>query len=146
MISNRRPGPLFCLLFPVEPRSFPGRRGVKIGLRAIHVLFTGVLAGAFVFAVAESARGFWFHGALLSGAALLLLDLHESAAFLCQVRGLVVTVKLTLLALLPWFGAGQPWVLGGLVILSVLFSHAPGSVRYRVLILKGRIQGASSSG
>jgi len=76
----------------------------------------------------------------------VLLDLHESAAFLLQVRGLVVIVKLVLLALLPRFGGATGWVLAAIVVLSVASSHAPGSVRYRLLAGGDRFAGGRSKG
>ena len=41
------------LLFPDEPRSFPGRRSLRTGLRAAHIFTSGVLVGGHVFDVAR---------------------------------------------------------------------------------------------
>lgn len=125
---------LKALLFPDPPRGFAGRRAVKIVLRAGHVLCAGVYLGAFVFEVDPGARQPWFWALLASAGLLLLLDLHETAAFALETRGLVVLGKVVLLALLPWFGAAQVWVLAGLVLVSVVSSHAPASVRHRVVV------------
>jgi hypothetical protein len=125
---------LKTLLFPDPPRGFTGRRAVKIVLRAGHVLCAGVYLGAFVFGVEPAARQPWFWALLASACLLLLLDLHETAAFVLETRGLVVLGKIVLLGLLPWFGAAQVWVLAGLVLVSVLSSHAPASVRHRVVV------------
>lgn len=141
----RRTG-LGRLLFPEEHRSFPGRREVKILLRAVHVLLAGLFTGAVVFRLEEPQTAVWFHAALTSGIALLLIDLHESAAFLCQVRGLVVIVKLALLACLPLFGEGQGWVLAFVVLASVYFSHASSKVRYFLVFGRGKIEGSETSG
>ena len=121
-------------LFPDPPRGFAGRRAIKIVLRAGHVICAGIYLGAFVFGVEAASRQPWFWALLASGGLLLLLDLHETAAFLLETRGLVVLGKIALLALLPCFGAAQAWVLGGLVLVSVLSSHAPASVRHRVVV------------
>ena len=125
---------LKTLLFPDPPRGFAGRRATKIVLRGAHVLCAGIYLGAFVFGVEPAARESWFWALLVTGGLLLLLDLHETAAFLLETRGLVVLGKIVLLALLPWFDAAQAWVLGGLVLLSVLSSHAPAAVRHRVVV------------
>jgi len=130
-------------LFPEPPREFPGRRFLKIVLRAIHVLFAGVLVGAYAFSV--ESRGTWLAGTIASGVLLLLLDLHESGAFLLQVRGLVVVLKIGLVAALPWLDPWQPWALGFLVVLSVLSSHAPARIRYRVVV-GSRVRGAETRG
>jgi hypothetical protein len=138
---------LGTLLFPPQPRHFPGRRAVKVGLRAAHVLSVAGLVGAFVFHVEEVRRDPWLHASLATGALVLLIDLHESAAFLLQVRGVVVLIKLALLAALPALGANaQVWVLSGLVVVSVVFSHAPSEVRHRLLVGAGRIRGGQSRG
>ena len=147
LCRSRAKNRLVPLLFPAEPRSFPGRRGVKIVLRAAHVFCAGVLVGAFVLGATAELRTAWLWAAIGSGCLVLLLDLHESAAFLFQVRGLVVAVKLTLLAALPLFqDEHQPWVLGLLVVISVLSSHAPSRVRYHVLVFRDKVQAGSSKG
>jgi len=137
---------LEALLFPDPPRDLPGRRGLKIGLRAAHVLCVAGLAGAYLFEVPPSQSGPWLRAALASGLALLLLDLHESAVFVLQVRGLVVATKLALLAALPAFGSGAKWVLAALLVVSVVSSHAPGRVRYRLWWGKGRFRATDSKG
>ena len=133
-------------LFPDPPRQFRGRRALKVLLRAAHVLCAGLLVGCYLFDAETAQRITWLVSAIVSGLILLALDLHESAAFLLQLRGLVVLVKLGVLATLPLYGAGAPWVLGALVVLSVLSSHASSKVRYRVLVGSGRIKGAETSG
>ena len=119
---------------------------MKVGLRAAHVLCAAGLLGAVLFEVEEVRRDPWLHAALATGALVLAIDLHESGAFLLQVRGVVVLVKLGLLATLPALGAAQAWVLAGLLLLSVVFSHAPSEVRHRMLVAGGRIQGGQSRG
>jgi hypothetical protein len=137
---------LAALLFPAEPRSFPGRRGLKILLRAAHVLFAGVLVGSYVFDVEAGQRGPWFLATIGSGSLLLLLDLLESAVFLLQVRGLVVMAKIALLAGLPLFAGREAWVLGWIVLISVLSSHAPARIRYAVMLGGGKVQPSRSKG
>jgi hypothetical protein len=132
------------LLFPDPPRTFPGRRLVKIGLRAVHVLCAALCLGAYAFET--DARLPWLLAAIATGAAILLLDLHESAAFLLQVRGAILVAKLAALALLPSLGEARPWALGGILLVSVVSSHAPSKVRYHVLFGRGRIEGARTPG
>ena len=133
-------------LFPDPPRDFPGRRGVKVGLRALHLCAAALLLGSYAFSAPDSAREAWLLATLGTGCALLALDLHESAAFLLQVRGAVVIGKLACLAALPHLGAAQAPVLGGLMIVSALSSHAPSRVRYRVLFGRGRVCPATTKG
>ena len=139
-------GELATLLFPDTPRDFPGRRGCKIGARAVHVLCAGILVGSYVFDVDGAARDTWFLFTVVTGCALLAIDLHESAAFLAQVRGLGVLAKLGVLAAFPWLGVAQVWVLAALVVGSVVISHAPGRVRYFVVVGRGKLAAAHSKG
>ena len=139
-------GPFASLLIPDEPRRWPGQRTAKIVLRALHVLCTGIYCGAYVFAIDPELRQPWFFAALLSGLFILLADLYESGAFLFQVRGLVVLSKLVVLALIPTFGPAAPWVLGVVVMVSVISSHAPSGFRYFLLWGRGRIHGSECKG
>lgn len=146
LCRSRAKNRLVPLLFPAEPRSFPGRRGVKIVLRAAHVFCAGVLVGAFVLGATAELRTAWLWAAIGSGCLVLLLDLHESAAFLLQVRGLVVMGKIALLALFPWVGDAQVWLLGFLLVGSVISSHAPSTVRHRQVWGSKAIRGSESKG
>jgi hypothetical protein len=114
---------------------------VKIALRGAHVLCASLCLGAYAFDA--PGRGAWLGAALLTGLLLLALDLHESAAFLLEVRGLVVLGKLLALAFLP---QGGVYVLGAIVLVSVVSSHAPGSIRHRIVLGRGRIRAAQTQG
>jgi hypothetical protein len=137
---------LSSLLFPAQPREFPGRRALKILLRAVHVLSAGILTGLYIFEAGDVLRDGWLMGAIGSGALLLLLDLHESGAFLLQVRGLVVVGKIAVLAMLPMMDAQAGRMLAALVVASVLSSHAPATVRYFVPFGGNRLGGAKTKG
>ena len=134
------------LCFPPEPRGLPGRRAIKILLRAIHVPCAGILAAAYLFDAGDSARTVWMVGTVVSGLLILLLDLHQTGVFLLQIRGQVVLVKIVLLAMLPFFEAYRAPLLVGLVAISVLSSHAPSGIRYHVIFGGNRFKGASSKG
>jgi len=129
--------------FPPEPRDFPGRRALKILLRGVHVLCAGILVGAYLF---ETGQHTWLWAAIVTGSLLLLLDLHESASFLLQVRGIFLVFKLGVLSALPHCGEYKAWVLGFLVVMSVVSSHAPGSIRHRMVLGASRITGSRSHG
>lgn len=130
-----------AVLFPDPPRTFPGRRLVKILLRGAHVVCAAFCLGAYAFALPERVP--WLVAAIVSGSLIVLLDLHESAAFLLEVRGFVVLAKVLSLAFLPACGA---WLLAAVVFVSVVSSHAPSSVRHRVLLGRGRVRAAVTRG
>jgi len=134
------------VLFPDPPRDFRGRRKVKMVRRAAHVLCAGVLVGAYVFAVGPAQRETWLIATISSGALLLALDLHETAAFLLQVRGLFLMAKISVVIALPWLGGSAAWVLATVLGLSVISSHAPSRVRYRFWVAAGRVRGSTSKG
>ena len=131
------------LLFPDEPRDFRGRRALKILLRGVHVLCAGVLLGAYVF---DAGAGPWLWATIGTGTLILLLDLHETAAFVLQVRGLIVVTKIALVAALPWFRGSETLLLGVLLVGSVMSSHAPAKFRHRQIFGRGRVRGATSAG
>jgi len=132
-------------LFPDSPREFPGRRAIKIGLRAIHVLCTGVLTGSYLLDAAPELRETWFLAAIASGVILLLFDLTETSAFLLQVRGFVVVTKIVLVSTLAYWTPHEGLVLAGIVLVSVVFSHAPSKVRY-FMPFGSKIPGSQSRG
>jgi hypothetical protein len=129
-----------AILFPDPPRSFRGRRLLKIGLRGVHVVCAAFCVGAYAFDAA--ARLPWLAATIVTGLAILALDLHESASFLLQARGVIVVLKLVALSFLP---AGGAWLLAAIVLVSVISSHAPSSVRHRVLFAR-RVRAAATHG
>lgn len=136
-------GALARLLFPDPPRGFRCKRALEISLRSLHVLSAGLLVGAFAFG---GDAGPWLAATVATGLSIVALDCYESAAFLLQVRGALVLVKVAALVLLPLFHPHEAWVLGGLVLVSVLSSHAPGKVRYFLLVGRGGLVSAGTSG
>jgi hypothetical protein len=133
-------------LFPSEPRAFKRRRETKIALRAVHVLCAGVLTGAYLLGAEHAVRMGWLWATIATGSAILLVDLHETAVFLVQTRGFVVMGKIVTLALLPHLGEAAGYALAVLVLVSVVVSHAPGAVRYRIWIARDRLTGSETKG
>ena len=134
------------ILFPDRPRRFRGQRTIKILLRAAHVLCVALLLGAWAFPATAADRAAALAWTAGSGGCLLLLDLHATAAFLVQVRGLVLLGKLAGLGVLPFLDRGQLALLGVLLVVSVVSSHAPARLRYQVVFGRGRIRGAETPG
>jgi hypothetical protein len=109
-------------------------------------LAAGVFTGSRIFEIQPELQAPWLAATLTSGCLLLALDLHESAAFLAQVRGFVVLAKLVAILLILSSGANHGWACALLIAVSVVFSHAPARVRYFVLIGQGRIRASTSRG
>ena len=137
-------------LFPDPPRELPGQRGIKIALRAVHVLCAGVLTATYLLDLGAepepiaAAREAWFSATIASGGAILALDLYQSAAFLLQVRGAVLLAKLACVASLGALGDAAGYALAGVVLVSVVSSHAPSRWRYKVLV--PGVRGSRSAG
>ncbi len=138
--------PLARLIFPETPRRLPGHRAIKIVLRAVHTLCAGVLVGAYLLDAAAADQSWWLVATVLTGCAMLALDLVESGAFLLQVRGAVLLLKITLVVGLGYYGEAAGPILAGLFAVAVVSSHAPSKVRYFVLVGGDRITGATSKG
>lgn len=106
----------------------PLSRWLGIALRGAH-LTTVIFLGA------SLLTGTAGHGAiaavLLSGAILFLLDLWIYPGHLHEIAGISVLIKLLLIATMaidPALRLPMFWLV---IFWSVLFSHAPASVRHR---------------
>ena len=137
---------LQSLLAPGEGTSLEGwQRGLKISLRAAHVLGAGVFAGGVVFGIDSDQLEPWLQLLVIAGVLVLALDVIESPAFLIQTKGVVVLAKLAILAGIVVSGEAE-WLLAPILFVSVVSSHAPSAVRHRVLVFGDRVRGSSSNG
>lgn len=121
------------------------QRGLKISLRAAHVLGAGVFTGGLVFGVSSEEMEGWLLLLVVAGVLVLALDVMESPAFLIQTKGVVVVAKLAILGGIVWSGEGE-WLLAPILFVSVVSSHASSGVRHRVLVFGDRVRGSRSNG
>ena len=126
-------------LFPDPPRDFPGRRGVRMGLRALHVLGAGTLLAGHIFDLPRETLLPWLVAGVATGAVLLATDLHASLAFACEVRGLLVLIKIVLVAVVPFVWDVRVGFLVAALGIGVVGSHMSGRVRHRLLWMRGRV-------
>ncbi|MBK6975143.1 MAG: hypothetical protein IPH26_20130 [Sterolibacteriaceae bacterium] len=68
-----------------------------------------------------------------SGCAMVGLDLWSNPAYLRQVAGLWMAIKLALVAWLAFDAARAAWLFWLVLVLSVLAAHAPARFRHRDL-------------
>ncbi|WP_426415621.1 hypothetical protein [Aestuariirhabdus sp. LZHN29] len=115
--------------FPPTSRSFAGKRWIMIGLRTLHIL--GVAgAGAGFLLEGRTPDSFYLHLLLITGALMALIEVWSHGVWLLQLKGLSVTLKLGLIAaMLNWPAHTTPLFIA-ILILSGVFAHAPGYVRY----------------
>lgn len=117
------------LLWPEKARSFTGERWVNIALRSVHLVGVSGIGGGFLFDLAPGAwLPFWYL-TLGSGLGLAGLYLWGTCAWLVQVKGLAVMLKLVLLAAALRLPAWRAELFVLTILISGVVAHAPGAVR-----------------
>lgn len=126
-------GSLKSVLLPEPPRRIPGRRAVSVALRSGHLAALTGLLGGHVFAVDEGRLGPWLAATVLTGAAMMALELTGSLAWFVTGQGVSVLLKLAVLATVPVFWDQRVPILLGTVVLAAITSHMPARYRHRPL-------------
>lgn len=114
-------------------RDFPGRGGLINLLRAAHLV--GVVGiGHTLLSDLPLAEAHGYATLLVgAGMGIMALDRWSNPDYFRQVNGLAVLFKLVLVLALAYavaFGVEAFW---GLLVVSVLVTHAPGRFRHRKL-------------
>src|ERR1039457_3611834 len=105
-------------------------RALNIALRTAHIGVTGALFGGHVFGTAAERLLPCLYLTILSGIALLIVELYPEWRRLFEVRTAMIAAKLSLLCLLPWrWTCGVPLLIVGIIIPSTA-SHSPRRYRY----------------
>jgi hypothetical protein len=124
------PGRLAALLFPDPVRSLPGARAWNIACRTAHIAASGILLGGHAFDVPADRLHTAFILTLVTGLALTFLEAYPSARWVYQGRGVLVLLKLALLALIPFFWPFRLPILLVIVVIASVGSHMPARFRY----------------
>jgi hypothetical protein len=106
------------------------KRWSKISLRTVHLLAVAGVGGGILFGLEKQLWINYWWLALVSGALMMLMDIVANSVWIIQVRGLVILIKLILLAMLGIYPAWDRFLLIVIIIISAVISHAPGKVRY----------------
>ncbi len=117
-------------LFPESPRVLPYARGISITFRTVHIAAIGILMGGHVFAVPDVRLLPWLYLSLVSGTGLIGIELYSSCKWLYQGKGILVLVKLLLVAAVAVFWEQRVWLLLVALVISSVGSHMPGHFRY----------------
>lgn len=127
--STIQPSALGRVLFPPEPRHFPGQRWVNIAMRSVHLVGVAGIGGGFLFDLNRAAWEIYWLLTLASGVALSLLYLWSTCAWIIELKGLAIVVKTALLglALAVPEARGELFVL--IIAISGMIAHAPARVR-----------------
>jgi hypothetical protein len=118
-----------AFLAPDPPRRLPHGRALNVACRTVHLGAFGILLGGHVFAVDPERLLPALGLTLASGAALVALELCQTMRWLAQVKGLVILVKLGLLASVPLFWEARVPILLAVVALASVSAHLPARFR-----------------
>jgi len=112
-------------------RGFRGERTLRITARTLHIGAAAVVMGAVLF---DGVAGHWTPILVFSGLLIMIDDLYKHGViYVRTAQAWVIALKLGLLALAVPFPHLLPAALWSSIVLGSVISHAPGSVRYRVL-------------
>ena len=106
-------------------------RGLNIALRAAHLMALVVLGASLL--GAPVAGGTAAAGMAATGLALLVAEILVRRAYLREVAGVAVLVKLALVAWIAVDAGSRPAVFWFLIAWSALFAHAPAPYRHAVV-------------
>ena len=106
------------------------KRWIKISLRTLHLLAIAGVGGGILFGLEKDLWLVYWWLAIASGGLMMLMDIISNPVWLVQVRGLVIVIKLMMLAFLGCYPAWDSYLLIFIIIISGVISHAPGKLRY----------------
>lgn len=122
------------VLFPDPPRPLPYARAISIALRTAHIAAVGILLGGHAFEVPSAHLLPWLSLSIISGAGLIGLELYSSCKWLYQGKGVLVMLKLLLIAAVAVFWEQRLWLLLAALVIGSVGSHMPGRFRYYSVI------------
>ena len=114
-------------------RDFPGRRWFIVALRMVHLIGMVGAGAALIAGLPLATQTPYVLALLVSGVAMMAVDLWTSPGYLTEVAGGAMLAKLALLA---WFAVAPPQQLmlfWGILVLSAFIAHAPAWLRHRRL-------------
>jgi uncharacterized membrane protein len=106
------------------------KRWTKISLRTLHLLAVAGVGGGILFGLEKDLWINYWWLALVSGVLMMVIDIASNPVWIVQVRGLVIFLKLILLAFLGSNPSLDGMLLAVIIIISGIISHAPGQLRY----------------
>jgi len=108
----------------------PYARGISILFRTVHIAAIGILLGGHVFAVSESRLLPLLYLSIISGAGLIGIELYSSCKWIYQGKGMLVLIKLLVVAAVAVFWEQRVWLLLLALVIGSVGSHMPGRFRY----------------
>ena len=117
-------------LCPEPPRRIPAHRLLGVVLRTAHLLTIGAVLGGHVFDVDPTRIVPFVIAAIVSGAALMALELASTCAWLFMGKGVAVLVKLALLGAVPLFWEYRVALLVAVTVIAGVGSHMSSRFRH----------------
>ena len=99
-------------------------------MRTAHIAATGVLLGGHAFDVTTPRLLTALYASLLTGLLLTAIEAYPHARWFYQLRGIMVSIKLILLCLIPLFWEQRLAILLVIVVVASVGSHMPARFRY----------------
>jgi len=121
------------------------KRWSKITLRTLHLLGVAGVGGGVLFGLDYALWVNYWWLALGSGVLLVVIDAIANPLWLMQIRGLVIYIKVVLLALLGRQPDWDIFLIATIIIISAVISHAPSQVRYYSLYHRRVIESRKDS-
>ena len=121
------------------------KRWTKISLRTLHLVAVAGVGGGILFGIERDLWVNYWWLALASGVLLMAIDIVSNPVWLIQIRGLVIYLKLVLLAIMGAFPQWAGMIMLAVIILSSVISHAPGNLRYYSVYHRKVISSSSNS-
>ncbi|MAF07779.1 MAG: hypothetical protein CL389_07975 [Acidiferrobacteraceae bacterium] len=116
--------------FPRHSRFLPGQRAINIGLRTVHLVGLVVLGVSILTMEGQDLRPGAAITVLLSGLGLMGLYIFSNGAWLFQICGQVVFLKLLLVGAMALWPGTAVVLFFAVLALSTVVAHAPASVRH----------------
>ena len=115
-------------------RDFPGRRWLIVALRAVHLVGLVGTGAVLLGSVPLAASMPFVMTLMLSGIAMLAIDLWAAPGYLAEVAGGAILLKLVLLGWLALDPPRQLPLFWAILVFSAVVAHAPAWVRHRRFI------------
>jgi len=132
---------LRALFLPEPPRHPVHGRAWNVAWRTAHLAVIGVLLGGHVFNVPPDLLVGWLWAAIITGAALMLLEAYTTLDWFMQVGGLCLLLKLALLVLIYFQWHARVPILFSVVAIAGIASHMPGRYRHYSLYSRRNMKG-----
>lgn len=129
-MSRWSSSPLLPWPAPEPSRRVPHARAWNVALRTLHLMAFGILVGGHFWGVPTESLYPALWATVVSGGALMGLEIYQNVQWLFLVKGLVVLAKLALLLLVPFFWEARVPLLLAVVALSSVGAHMPARFRH----------------